>query len=58
MAVALKPQLVYLAPLFLLANREWRSLAAMALTVIAVGAVATLVFGMGIWSDWLRSCGR
>ena len=56
-AVTLKPQLVFLAPLFLLANREWRSLAAMALTVIAVAAAATLIFGMGIWSDWLRSSG-
>jgi hypothetical protein len=54
-AVTLKPQLAFLAPLFLLTCREWRSLAAMAFTVTVIAAVATLVFGIGIWSDWLRS---
>jgi hypothetical protein len=55
LVLTLKPQLVFLAPLFLLFERAWWSLAAMAFTVAASAAVATLVFGIGIWSEWMHS---
>jgi hypothetical protein len=55
LALALKPQLVFLAPLFLLISREWLSLAAAAFTAAAVAAVTTLIFGTQIWLEWIGS---
>ena len=50
-----KPQLVLLAPLVLLFARERAAFAAMAAVVAAICALATAIFGAGIWSDWLSS---
>jgi hypothetical protein len=55
---AFKPQLGLLIPLALIAARAWRSLAAGAATILALGTAATLAFGPGVWSGWLGALGR
>lgn len=50
-----KPQLVLLAPLVLLFAGERIAFAAMALVAAAICALATAIFGAGIWADWLGS---
>jgi hypothetical protein len=53
--LALKPQLVVLAPLFLLVRREWLAGAAMLATAALLSAVTTLIFGAHVWLDWLQA---
>lgn len=48
-----KPQLVALAPLFLLFDRDLKAALAMAATVGCVVLLATLIFGLSAWSQWL-----
>lgn len=52
--IALKPQLGLLFPIALAATRQWRMMGAAALTVIATTSLATLVFGVAIWADYLN----
>jgi hypothetical protein len=49
----IKPQLGILVPIVLLATREYRVIAAAALTALSLGLAATWAFGPQIWSDWL-----
>jgi hypothetical protein len=55
LAACIKPQVVVLAPLVFLAAGRWRVLA----TAVAAGLVlclaATLLYGVGAWTDWLAS---
>jgi hypothetical protein len=53
LAITLKPQVVFLAPLFLLIARDWRALFELAATALAICAIATLAFGLEIWTDWI-----
>jgi hypothetical protein len=55
LAITLKPQMVFLAPLFLLVDRDWRALVELGATVIAVCVLATFAFGPPIWADWVHS---
>jgi hypothetical protein len=50
-----KPQLAFVAPLFLIVRREWLELAVMAVAVLVMALVTTVMFGMAIWSDWLAA---
>jgi Glycosyltransferase family 87 len=50
-----KPQLVTLAPLFLIADRDLTAIVAMALTIACFALLATFLFGPPIWIDWLSA---
>jgi hypothetical protein len=58
LAGAVKPQALVLLPLALLATREWRALLAAAATVSAAALVATLLFGVGAWVQWIDALPR
>jgi hypothetical protein len=53
LAAAVKPQLVTLVPIALLAGGCWRALVAAAATGAGLLCLATLAFGMAIWREWL-----
>ena len=48
-----KPQFGLLVPIALLLTREWRAIAGALLSAAAIGLVATLAFGVQVWTDWL-----
>jgi hypothetical protein len=54
-AAAVKPPLLILAPLALVAGRHWRALGSAAATASALVLLSVLLFGIGIWQDWLAS---
>ena len=47
-----KPQFGLLLPVVLVAARQWRALLAAGLTALALGAAATLAFGLPVWAQW------
>lgn len=51
-AVCLKPQMAFLAPLLFIFTRRWIALAAFAVTGVILIAVTTATFGFSIWLDW------
>jgi alpha-1,2-mannosyltransferase len=53
--IAYKPQFGVLIPLALMADGRWRTIAAAAITVIALTAVSTMMFGTGIWHAFTAS---
>lgn len=53
-AAAVKPQLLVLAPLALIASQQYRALYSAAFTGIVL-VVLTLPLGISLWSDWLSS---
>jgi hypothetical protein len=53
--LAYKPQFGVLIPLALVATARWRTLAAAALTVLAACALATALFGPGVWAAFMAS---
>lgn len=55
LAACVKPQVGLLIPLFLLSSHQWRSIAAAILTVLIVGLISILTFGVGAWSAWWSS---
>ncbi|HYC63808.1 MAG TPA: glycosyltransferase family 87 protein [Reyranellaceae bacterium] len=56
--LAYKPQVWVLVPLALLCAREWRALAATALTVTMLGLATLPLFGIGFWLDFLAAAQR
>lgn len=54
-AACIKPQAVVLLPLVLLAAGQWRMLMGAAASGLSLSLAATLVYGPGVWSDWLGS---
>jgi alpha-1,2-mannosyltransferase len=50
-----KPHLGLLLPFALVAGRHWRALAAAAATTGVVAALSIVLFGTGIWADFLAS---
>ena len=52
---SVKPQLVVMAPLLLLLRRDWPAVAGAAVAFLAVVASTVLLFGPGIWLEWLQS---
>jgi hypothetical protein len=55
LAITLKPQIVFLAPVFLLLEKDWRALFELTATCVAICGLATLVFGSQIWFDWIHA---
>jgi hypothetical protein len=54
-AACIKPQLVILAPLALLLLQDVRATFVAGVTALMLALATTLVFGFGIWRDWLQS---
>ena len=57
-AALLKPTLLVLVPIGLVAGRHWRALGAAAMTGLAGVAASMLLFGVQPWLDWLESIPR
>lgn len=57
-AALIKPTLLVLAPIGLVAGGHWRALGAAALTSTAGIALSLLLFGMQPWVDWLHALPR
>jgi hypothetical protein len=53
LALMLKPTLLLMAPVALLAGGHWRALFATGLTCATILAVSLLLFGVGPWIDWI-----
>lgn len=53
LAVWLKPQMAFLAPLLLLLTKRGESLLYFCVTFVAGALIATQVFGPGVWSQWV-----
>ena len=58
LALMLKPTLMLMVPVALLAGGHWRALIASGLTCAAILAVSILVYGVGPWIDWLTVAPR
>lgn len=54
-AACIKPQVGVFIPLVLLASRQWAVIAWAAGVAAALCALSTLIYGPGIWGDWLHS---
>lgn len=54
-ALAVKPQLGLLVPVFLIATGAWASLAGAAAAVLGLGLAATLACGAGVWTAFLHA---
>jgi hypothetical protein len=54
----IKPQFGVLLPLVLLTTREWKVIAAAAVTALGLAAFSAAVFGLEAWPDWLAASGR
>ncbi len=52
-ALILKPQLAVLLPVCVLASRNWRALAAAALTASALAGLSAVAFGLGSWTGFM-----
>lgn len=53
--LSFKPQLAVLLPVGLIAGSQWRAVIAAALTGLGLAATTFILFGGGIWSDFLAS---
>jgi glycosyl transferase family 87 len=54
-AACIKPQVIVLLPLVLLAAGQWRMIAGAVAAGLLLCLAATLLYGLDIWADWLRS---
>jgi len=52
---SIKPQLVAMAPLMLVLNRDWRAFAASAAMFLGIVFLSVAVFGPDRWPEWLAS---
>ena len=50
-----KPQIGVLLPIALLAGRQWKALAAAAVTAVGLILISGLIFGLEIWADYFRN---
>jgi len=57
-AAAVKPQLVLLVPVALIAEGRWRTLAAAGAAAGGLGAVSMTVWGLAPWLEWLSALQR
>jgi hypothetical protein len=57
-AAAIKPQLLVLLPVALLAQRNWAALAGAAIAGAAMVIGSLVVFGLQPWLDWVSALGR
>ena len=53
--LAFKPQLFVLVPLVLLASRQWRALAGLSVSVLALSLASLAAFGPMVWLRWLQA---
>jgi alpha-1,2-mannosyltransferase len=53
--MAYKPQFALLLPVALIAGKDWKTLAAAALTALALAGAATLTYGVRIWSGFFAA---
>lgn len=58
LAAAVKPQLLMLLPLALIAEGRWRTIVATGVTGLALCAVSAAVWGLQPWFEWLGALGR
>ncbi|WP_231730160.1 glycosyltransferase family 87 protein [Novosphingobium sp. Fuku2-ISO-50] len=54
-ALVIKPHLALLIPLWLIAGRRWRALAAAAASALALCLLSLMVFGPETWAAWPKS---
>lgn len=57
-AGAIKPQILVLLPVALLADRQWRTIWSTALSAGILAVVSASIWGIGLWQDWLRAVPR
>lgn len=57
-AAAVKPQLLMLLPLALVAEARWRTLVTTGVTGLALCALSAAVWGLGPWIEWLSALPR
>ncbi|MFI4973007.1 MAG: glycosyltransferase family 87 protein [Caulobacterales bacterium] len=57
-AAAIKPPVLVLLPLALIAARQWRALLMAGATAAAVGLVSVAVFGVQAWLEWMAAMPR
>lgn len=55
LVMAIKPQLLLLAPLAFIVRREWRILIGMAGGAVAAVALSVAFFGTLLWQDWVSA---
>lgn len=55
---SIKPQLVLLAPIYLLAERDWKAFAAAGFGFLAIAASSVALFGSHLWPEWIASLPR
>jgi len=58
MAACIKPQIVLLAPIALMAEGRWRTMVTAGITGAALCLASALVWGPGVWLDWLGALAR
>jgi Glycosyltransferase family 87 len=58
LAAAVKPQLLMLLPLALIAEGRWRTIVATGVTGLALCAVSAAVWGLQPWFEWLDALAR
>ena len=58
LAAAVKPQLLMLLPLALIAEGRWRTIVATGVTGLALCAVSAAVWGLQPWFEWLGALAR
>ena len=58
MAAAVKPQLLMLLPIALIADRQWKAILATGATGAGLVAASAAVWGVDAWRQWLAALGR
>lgn len=58
MAAAIKPQLLMLLPLALIAEARWRTIVATGVTGLGLCAVSIAIWGLDPWFEWLAALPR
>ncbi len=53
LAIMLKPTLLLMTPIALLAGGHWRALVAAGLTCVCVLGLSVILYGVGPWNDWV-----
>jgi hypothetical protein len=54
-AAALKPHLLILAPVALVAGQHWRAIGTATVTASGMALISAALFGFGAWTAWLNS---
>jgi hypothetical protein len=57
-AAAIKPQMLILLPVALIACKDWKTIACTAVTGLSLCAISLLFWGVQAWLQWLAALGR